>query len=172
MTDEALICPDCGGVIGATDPDVKHCTCAPITPKSARADEPENAPPIEPERPAPVKKICRICGKDLAGHRRLKDSLGYICVPCANGEAEAQEAGLVPCGECGRKLKPAGLIDYHGTKICRKCFADHQELSKFKAPPPDLTQHKQHEKESLKTLLIIGAILLLIILLATFKIIT
>lgn len=171
MTDEALICPDCGGVIGATSNDVKPCTCAPVATKTRAHDEPIAPAPVEPERVAP-KKICRICGKDLAGHRRLKDSLGYVCVACANDEAEAKEAGLVSCGECGRKLKPAGLIDYHGTKICRKCFADHQELSKFKAPPPDLTQHKQHEKESLKTLLIIGAVLLIIILLATFKIIT
>lgn len=168
MSDE-LICPDCGGVIGASPGgDVKVCHCAQeqfrIDEKLARQAEAQVA--AEAAATPVVEKICRVCHKNLAGHRRLKDHDGYICLSCAKQEQADKEAGLVSCAECSRKLKPAGLIDYHGVRICRRCFADHQELSKFKAPPPKLDQHDQHEKKRLKILLVITLILGLISLLS------
>jgi hypothetical protein len=168
---ESLICPDCGGVIGAKPGgDVQVCQCLGegYAPSEASIVKAESKAAMGRAQ-AKVEKICRVCGKNLSGHRRLKDSHGYICLSCAKSERADAAAGLVACGECGRKLKPAGLIDYHGVRICRKCFADHQELSRFKAPPPKLDLHNKHEKESLKRLLIIGGVLLVIIIFASFK---
>ncbi len=173
MSDE-IRCPDCGGVVGAEpDAGVKVCQCS----SSAYHPSDEMVAAAEAKlaeaaaAPVVVEKICRACGKNLAGHRRIKDSLGYICVKCAEAEEEAREAGLVSCAECNRKLKPAGLIDFHGSMICRKCFADHQEMGRYKAPPPKLDGHVAHEQRSLKTMLIIAAVLLVIILLSTLGII-
>jgi hypothetical protein len=173
MPDE-VICPDCGGVIGAAPgADVKVCTChAPDyhpDEKLARAVEVQVA--REQASMPTVEKLCRVCGKNLAGHRRLKDKHGYICPACAQDEKDAEAAGLVSCGECGRKLKPAGLLDYHGTMICKRCFTDHQELSKFKAPPPKLELHDQQEKKRLYILLAIAGVLGVIVLLSALGII-
>jgi hypothetical protein len=166
---EEVICPECGGVIGASPGgDVKVCTChtADYHPdeKVARAAEAQVA--AEQASMPKVEKICRICGKNLSGHRRIKDKFGYICLACDQDEKDATAEGLVSCGECGRKLKPAGLIDYHGTKICRRCFADHQEISKFKAPPPKLELHDEHEKKRLYILLAVAGVLGIIVLLS------
>jgi hypothetical protein len=166
---DGLICPDCGGVIGASEhAGVKVCHCAAerfrIDEKLAREAEAKVA--AEAAAPAVVEKKCRVCHRNLSGHRRIKDHDGYICLACAKQEQEDKAAGLVSCAECSRKLKPAGLIDYHGMRICRRCFADHQDLSKFKAPPPKLDQHDKHEKKRMKVLLIITLVLGLISLLS------
>lgn len=164
MSDQ-VICPDCGGVIGASETDgVKVCHCRPVDyhPDPKLADQTESQLRSQQALIPVAEKICRICGKDLSGHRRLKDRYGYICLDCDRKEKQAAEQGLVSCGECGKKLKPEGLIDYHGTRICRKCFADHQEVSKFKAPPPKLDQHDAYEKKRLYILLVIAAVLGLI----------
>ncbi len=165
---DVIRCPDCGGVVGATPEEgVKVCQCAisAYHPSSQMIADAEAKVAAEAVASEVAEKVCRVCHMDLSGHRRLKDSLGYICVKCAQAEQDAKEAGLVTCGECNRKLKPAGLIDFHGTKICRKCFADHQELSRFKAPPPKLDGHDTHEKRRLFIMLAIAGVLLLIIIL-------
>jgi DNA-directed RNA polymerase subunit RPC12/RpoP len=164
-------------VIGAAPGgDVQPCSCfneakryvAPSEEVIHRAEEQQAAVAAEVK----VEKLCRDCGKDLVGHRRLKDSKGYICVACAKAEEEAAAAGLVRCGECSKQLKPEGLVDYHGTMICKKCYMDHQELSKFKAPPPNLNAHMEEQKRSMKITLIvagIGAAVLLLLWLGVFR---
>ncbi len=166
---DPIICPDCGGVIGAgAGDDVKVCQCGsnayhPTDQQVAIAEATVQA--VRDATPA-VEKFCRICRRNLAGHRRLKDANGYICVVCAKDERDAKLAGMVACIECGKKLKPAGLIDYHGTKICKRCYADHIEVSRFKAPPPKLDQHDKQEKKRLYILLIIMGVLGSIVLLS------
>ena len=168
---EELICPDCGGFIGATPGEGRQvCICFQerLTPAfTPTVTTEEIAEPV-------VQKLCRVCGKDLAGHRRLKDSTGYICLDCDNKErgvySEAND-GLVSCAECGKRLKPAGLVNYSGTMICRTCFNDHKEMSKFQAPPPNLSVFDDRAKRSLKTMLIVGGVLGVIVLLAFFHVI-
>ncbi|MBC7783093.1 MAG: hypothetical protein H7144_04570 [Burkholderiales bacterium] len=163
---EAIICPDCGGVVGGDRASgVQVCQCF-----ASRGDyEAREQPAVEAARIAAEKvdKRCRVCGKNLSGHRRVKDSRGYMCLPCMKAEEEAAVEGLIACAECGRHLKPDGLIDYHGVRICKKCFNDHKELSRFRAPPPNPALINDHEKQSLKKYLIIAGILLAIIALAS-----
>ncbi len=166
---ETIICPDCGGVVGG-DPsgDVQVCKCF-SSKKNLAGYQPEESPEVASARIQAEKaeKICRVCKKNLSGHRRFRTSAGYMCVKCKEEEDNALVAGKISCGECGKYLKPEGLIDYHGVKICKKCYQDHQEVSKFKAPPPDLSGHAKAEKQSLKKLMIIAGVLLLIFLLAS-----
>lgn len=111
-------------------------------------------------------KVCRVCGKDLTGHRRVKDSLGYICVACVKAEAREEAKGTVPCPECGRRLKPSGLVPWRDKLICRSCLKDHEELNRFKTPPPSSHRHDEHQKKRLLVMLGIAAALGLIIILS------
>src|ERR1700722_18346956 len=66
-----MICPDCGGVVGASETTAAGPPCTCFTNPAAT----ETAVDV----PSPKEKICALCGKDVSGHRRVKDSRGYIC---------------------------------------------------------------------------------------------
>src|SRR4051812_28884030 len=101
---EELICPDCGGLIGG-EPGSGRQVCRCFEPRKTVVAAPVQSEPMVASGPEPStigEKICRSCGKDLKGHRRLKDSRGYICVKCAEAENAANDdPTLIPCPECG-----------------------------------------------------------------------
>jgi DNA-directed RNA polymerase subunit RPC12/RpoP len=153
-----IVCPDCGGIIGGAGADGRRaCSCVITTPSkhdTVRIDLP--LPDVNESK----KKVCITCGKDLAGHRRVKDSRGYQCLACAKEEMAAEKEGTVRCAECGRRVKPQGLVDYDKIKICKRCFNDHKELKK-KAVKKIATRHYEiHEKKTLMYLAIAAAVLL------------
>jgi hypothetical protein len=165
-----LICPDCGGVIGATSTSAdgrSPCTCFKDEGVTRRS---ENSDTVSIPAPAPGhdaadfrEKICIVCGKNVAGHRRVKDSRGYLCYDCAKAEAKQEKAGTIPCAECGRRVKEAGLITYGGIRICRKCHEDHREAQK-KAVKKVASHHFDvHEKKNLIIIAVIFVILAVIV---------
>src|SRR5688572_32812467 len=89
-----LLCPDCGGIIGATEATEEGHPCECFGGGSDggglslsdtdRIDSPVSA--AERAAAAAVSKICITCGKDTSGHRRIKDSRGYQCYPFAKAE--------------------------------------------------------------------------------------
>ena len=164
MSVDAVVCPDCGGVIGGSDGGGRRaCTCVLAGAGASKHDTVR----IEVPLPADVnekKKLCIVCGKDVAGHRRVKDSRGYMCYQCARDEMDAEKEGTVRCAECGRRVKPAGLVEYGGIKICKKCFNDHKE-TKRKAVRKVATRHYElHEKKTLMALAVVAGILGLFVL--------
>ena len=150
-----LVCPDCGGVVGATETTEAGppCTCFvrpasrlssqsvsmsgtlsgvavdgldPSAGDASTADvfEPTTADPQPGEVPAVVQpglKVCRVCGKDLNGHRRVRDGGGYLCVPCAKEDEKRENYGRVRCRVCGHLTLEDKLTDYEGTKMCPNC---------------------------------------------------
>src|SRR4051812_10898161 len=101
-----LICPDCGGIIGATDTDAEGrgpCTClrdnGRVNGSSNDLSSDTVSIPVPPAAQTPANplissdsatatsesaaKFCIKCGKDVTGHRRVKDSRGYMCYACA-----------------------------------------------------------------------------------------
>ncbi|WP_428940925.1 hypothetical protein [Fontivita pretiosa] len=185
-----LICPDCGGIIGGdtNDPDGRGpCTChldlnagfskdpsadtvsLPSPPREQGAQRSSGSSGAADVRggndlAGAPQKICVICGKNVAGHRRLKDSRGYLCLDCAKAEKRQEREGKVPCAECGRYVKPGGIVEYNGLRICRKCHEDHKQLQK-KAVKKVATKHyEEHEKRNLLILLAIFVALGLIVL--------
>ena len=170
MSVDAVVCPDCGGVIGGSSGGGgrRACTCVFAGTRAGDAI-PSKHDTVRIEIPLPAdvnekKKLCIVCGKDVAGHRRIKDSRGYMCYQCAKDEMAAEKEGTVRCAECARRVKPAGLVEYGGIKICKKCFNDHKEV-KRKAVKKVATRHYElHEKKTLKILAVLFGILGLFVL--------
>src|SRR5690554_3339489 len=104
-----LLCPDCGGVIGeATSETDVPCTCLhkPSADEQAYSrvtrggdDEPSSA---DAPTAGESHKTCRICGKDVTGAKRYRDTLGYWCVDCHQREKRQRMAGQLRCTGCGR----------------------------------------------------------------------
>jgi DNA-directed RNA polymerase subunit RPC12/RpoP len=159
-------------VIGGVSDDPQGrgpCTCVKYEPTTNQSDTVSMpAPPQESTGAAAgPAKVCMACGKNLAGHRRVKDSRGYLCYDCAKSEIQTERDGTVTCAECGKRLKPDGLVPYEGIKICKKCFNDHKERQKFEKKVAT-SGYQEQEKKSLIILSIVFGILGVIILLKTF----
>jgi DNA-directed RNA polymerase subunit RPC12/RpoP len=172
MSVEELICPDCGGYIGVKPGgDKKHCTCfSTSTTVTLPAIPVSDLPLTQPDESGNVsadasEKVCHACGKNLKGHRRLRHEKGYVCVSCAKAQQERELENTLACAECGRRVKAAGLVEYAGAMICRRCMEDHKTISKFKAPPPKLDGHDEAEKKRLLIYIGIAGLLGLILLL-------
>jgi len=163
-----LMCPDCGGVVGATEATEAGppCTCFTSVSKSDTAvDLPS---PAEPAKP----KICVLCGKDVAGHRRVKDSRGYLCYECAKAEQKKENGGRVRCRVCGRMVKEENLGEYDGTKMCDRCQHERTVANKKEIKRIGIAStHSRYEKKQLYILLSVAGFLLLIILLRQLHII-
>jgi len=185
-----MVCPDCGGVVGATEPTEAGppCRCFADASGSSSASmtgtlgghaglgsdrnlgDPSDltASDVTVPEPSPVAaviKVCRICGTDVAGHRRVKDSLGYLCVPCAKEEEKRLNHGRVSCRVCGKLVLPENLTDYEGTKMCPKCHEERQQvrLQEIKRIGFKGARNRD-ELRQLTIYLAIGGVLLLIIL--------
>ena len=174
---EDLICPDCGGIIGG-EPGTGRKVCECFVTRKTVSVEPRPMMPEATEMPiddpsGTGEKICRVCGKNLKGHRRFKDSRGYTCAQCHESDLHAgPNANLIPCTECGRKLKIDGITTYDGRVMCKRCASEKRELNKFKPPVAALVmKEKEAEKATLRNLLIVAGVLLLIMLLAGFGLI-
>jgi hypothetical protein len=97
-----VVCPDCGGVIGELSPGDVPCKCLLESEPMLEQNTPSDTATIESPR---GEKVCHNCGKNVAGHRRVKDSRGYLCYQCAKAERAAEREGKVRCKEC-RKMIP------------------------------------------------------------------
>jgi hypothetical protein len=79
----ALICPSCGNLVTAPD------SAAGCIGKCAKCGGAVKVP-------APVKKVCVACGKDVSGAKRVKDDAGrYYCQPCFVDAHKPVAAGTV-----------------------------------------------------------------------------
>jgi hypothetical protein len=157
-----LLCPDCGGVVGATETTDAGppCTCFASDSSDTAVDMPSPANEVR------APKICVVCGKDVTGHRRLKDSRGYICYSCAKEEQKRERGGRVRCRSCAKLVPEDALNEYEGTKICNKCYAERLKLQKQEIKRIGLAgAHDRHEKRRLYAMLAVAGFLLLIILL-------
>lgn len=170
---DELTCPTCGGRIDGTGNTPCRCFAEPAKPARRRPEPSTSLDETMSSDGTLVRaaKPCRVCKKDLAGKPRLKDSLGYICKKCSDEEFRAEKeeaASLIECPECHRKMKPAGLAEYRGTLICKRCRADHDESDKLKVAKVTLSKHDEVERGNLVKLLIVGGVILAIAIYTTF----
>jgi transcription initiation factor IIE alpha subunit len=118
MTDEFL-CPECGGVIGATEATAagKPCTCVTQSPSNA------DTAVLTAQSTTP-KKVCCQCGVDVTGKKRLKDSRGYWCYDCHKKDLEKQGQTRVQitCPDCGESFDEQKMIQHGGSLLCKECY--------------------------------------------------
>lgn len=110
------------------------------------------------------EKRCRACGKDLRGHRRIRDGKTYICPVCDQLEREGQMPEGLPCAECDRKIHPASLRKWGDIQLCPKCWEEHQQDPKRKVRRVDKRMFKIEETRSIIALAAVAGLLLLLIL--------
>jgi DNA-directed RNA polymerase subunit RPC12/RpoP len=123
-----LMCPECGGVVGATETTEAGPPCRCFTASNDASDTITDAPP--PVDEAPVVKVCRVCGKNLTGHKRVKDSQGYWCMDCVKEDEKKLHGGRIRCKVCGHLTKEENLLPYEGTKMCPRCRQERQDIKK------------------------------------------
>lgn len=150
---QEIFCPNCGGLIFSSDPDamqMQPCTCA-AAPSSRGAAKGSTAvaaakpavetvadprtSSVEAPKAAPEPKICIKCGKDVNGHRRLKDDDGnYWCLPCAKEEdrrkRQATEPARSKCASCAEEVSVTNLLAIDGRFLCPRCVRAHREAQK------------------------------------------
>lgn len=180
---DVVFCPDCGGVIGATQTDEfgHPCTCfvgarkPATTPVEPPADiEPSPTDPggadagDEPGDGQP-QKLCVLCGKNVAGHRRVKDSRGYLCLDCHRTEQARQKPQGVKCPRCGRVVKAESVGEFDGARMCQRCLREAREVRRpgsKRFRKIDDRHFQEKSKTQLFVLIGIAGVLALIILIS------
>lgn len=81
-----------------------------------------------------IRKVCCVCGENLEGKPRMKDSSGrYWCYECGIADQQkkhmstagttAMGAMVKPiCAECNQAFKAEELLEYAGRQLCAECI--------------------------------------------------
>lgn len=112
-----------------------------------------------------MKKVCCACGKDLTGHTRFRDSVGYWCKSCHRTDVQRKKG--VKCGDCGREFPESKLIEFEGTLRCLTCEKERQKAVFRKLN--EAAKHRRYWKaewHQVKWLALLAALLLGLILLS------
>jgi hypothetical protein len=149
-----LICPDCGGVIGASEQSEhgKPCLCI----RQGSSDTSMMGGKVS------VVKYCCQCGKDLTGKKRLRDSEGYWCYDCHKADQSARRVQGERCADCGRTVPPAALTEYAGLRICQACRTERKQLGKDSRQFEKVHTAAYHAQDRTRLLLWAGLVALLL----------
>jgi len=165
MATEVLICPECGGIIGATETTDhgRPCTCF----KDGEYKSTNEGDTSVFGQVLPAPKVCCRCGKDVSGKKRYHDSLGYWCADCHKADKVANKPKGVRCPDCGRIVSEGAIVEYEGNRICGRCRADRKEIEKQKRRfgKVDDTAYHDSGNKRLYILLAIFALLLVMVIL-------
>jgi DNA-directed RNA polymerase subunit RPC12/RpoP len=157
MSENLVICPDCGGVIGAKTASEhgQPCTCY-QTATSAPAGKATTADSS--------KKICVSCGKDVTHAKRAKDSLGYWCLECDAKDKLRQKPSGTPCPGCGRLVKDSALVEVDGRRICVLCRESERQETIRKARIAGAPTKEFRREEVRSITIMVGVLIFLIVL--------
>jgi hypothetical protein len=159
-----LICPDCGGVVGATTTTDAGPPCRCFTAPSGDSSKSDTAVDVAVSAAPP--KLCVKCGTDVTGKKRLKDSRGYICYECAKAEQREERGDRTRCKGCGRMVKVSALNNYDGLMICNTCLAERKTIHREQLKRTGIVGvQSRDEKSRVYKLLAVLAFLALIIIL-------
>ncbi len=167
---EIVRCPDCGGIVGATEATDEGPPCTCFSAGAFRSGDESHGTDVMPSpASSSSQKFCRVCGKDLTGKKRLKDSLGYWCPDCAKEDVKNKEAKGTPCAKCGRKVPEASMTNVDGKLTCTRCMREERELrapgNKKYRMVSDRT-YKENEKRNMVIMAVVLVVLLILMLIA------
>ena len=186
--EQAILCPDCGGVIGSQPGEGQYaCKCfqddfSAVTRAKDASDtdrlsssevgishsESSDADPAAPNGTTigqELQKFCVLCGMNVTHKPRTKDSRGYVCYACAKEEQRRERGDSIVCDGCSRRMRPQAIESYEGKKLCPTCFKEAINQRRGKFDTVSSRHHTEAERNRVKGMLIIlGIILFLIVL--------
>jgi recombinational DNA repair protein (RecF pathway) len=111
-------------------------------------------------------KVCALCGIDVSGHRRYRDSRGYICRRCYLNERDSARDDNEACEGCGRVVSEEDLSVYDGQRLCPRCIRERRETQddRKRFRKVDFSHHERHHARD--AMLIIVLVLVLVLLFA------
>jgi DNA-directed RNA polymerase subunit RPC12/RpoP len=133
-----------------------------------KSDTVSIATPSMPDS-TPAVKPCAVCGRELAGHRRYKDSRGYVCPQCMKQEEEDKIAGKVSCPRCKRKVREAGIVTFNGRKMCRSCQISLQESKQVMVHKVAAKHYESQERRTVFILLGVVGVLVIFMIMSLLK---
>ena len=109
-------------------------------------------------------KVCCVCGIDLRGKTRLKDSTGtYWCLDC--GQADSQRKHPVDCPDCKQAFPRAHMAEFNGVLLCEGCITKRkQALKREQARIAAAEEEERRQANVKKAWIIAGAVVVVIIL--------
>ncbi|MFN4241766.1 MAG: hypothetical protein ACK4PI_00860 [Tepidisphaerales bacterium] len=127
---------------------------------SRHSDDTVDLPKLETEHEPGAKRCCQ-CGKDLRGHRRFKDSVGYWCKDCHRVDKARHTVAEARCPDCGR-MRPLDKLYQtdEGTQVCKSCMNERVAQAKRRAVKLAIEQGEK-SGERMKTLALVGVLVLL-----------
>jgi hypothetical protein len=159
MMDTELICPDCKKYIAAEGEveDAVRCRCAEPEQRSSSFRGTPEAPPAPP----PDAKLCHLCGDNLTGRQRYRDSIGrYWCTDCREADERRNESR---CPDCGKLFPPDKLFEFQLTRVCKGCYRTRiDETTRKLTRMGHDAAHRKYEIARIKWMSIILAVLLVL----------
>jgi DNA-directed RNA polymerase subunit RPC12/RpoP len=152
-------CPDCGGVVGATQVTDAGPPCRCFGELNGSSD---SSGTQVLDSPAPIQKICCRCGKDLTGKKRLRDSEGYWCVDCHRADKKQNQPAGVKCPSCGRTVPPDSLSNYDNERICSRCVKEKRQIKKAGEKKFRVVDGRKFDAYEKKQALIVAGVLLVL----------
>ena len=162
-------CPDCGGVVGATQVTDAGPPCRCFGGEMNGGPPDSSGTQVMDSPAAGAAKICCRCGKDVTGKKRLRDSEGYWCVDCHRADKRLHKPTGVKCPSCGRMVSEESLSMYDGDKICSRCVKEKREIKKAGEKRFRVVDRRKFDAYEKKQALIIAGVLLLIVLIMTLR---
>ncbi len=108
-------------------------------------------------------KSCCICGVDLHGRMRYKDTAGrYWCPTCNEKDQMSRQPAV--CPDCNGNFTRAELIEFKGTAVCNTCWerrrqSARREEARLRAVEEEIREEKETKK---RWMYIVGALLALL----------
>lgn len=167
---DLMICPECGGLVGASEvtDQGRPCQCyagpsgsRQSTLPDIRIGEEDISGKTETDR-----KICCACGKDVTHAKRARDSLGYWCYDCHKADRKKNQPVGVKCEQCGKVVKESSLQEFGSKRMCHTCYKFHTEEAararKFRARAPT----KAYDQDEKRRLIMLCGLLVLLAVIA------
>jgi formylmethanofuran dehydrogenase subunit E len=114
-----------------------------------------------------ASKRCVKCNKDLAGHRRMKDTKGqYWCYDCGSADearkaSEGRSTMVQPCQKCTRPTHVRELVRVKGGNyLCESCAGVAKASDKPVNEGDDLARKEKQKLYFAVAFLVLGGLLI------------
>ena len=163
---DLIRCPDCGGIVGAKEATDEGPPCTCFGQPGYKSEDENSGTQVMPAQSA--AKVCCMCGKDLAGKKRFKDSRGYWCPECSEDDAKSKEEKGTPCEQCGRKVPPNSMTSVDGKMLCVRCVREQRELRAPGNKKYRVVNDRAYKEDEKKKLWIMAAALVVLLILCVY----